>query len=68
MAVQAICEIKAYQLSGEETGILNINGTTQKEADAQEKIYDLMGRLMGKNPKLLPPGIYIRDGKKFVIK
>lgn len=64
----AICEIKAYQLSGEETGILNINGTTQKEADAQEKIYDLMGRLMGKNPKLLPPGIYIRDGKKFVIK
>lgn len=64
----AICEIKAYQLSGEETGIQEIRETMQKEGGAHEKIYDLMGRFVGKNPKVLPPGIYIRDGKKFMIR
>ncbi|MCH3981759.1 MAG: discoidin domain-containing protein [Prevotella sp.] len=64
----AICEIKAYQLSGEETGIQEIRETMQKEGGAHEKIYDLMGRFVGKDPKVLPPGIYIRNGKKFMIR
>lgn len=36
--------------------------------EAQETIYDLCGRSMGNNVESLPCGIYVRAGRKFVVK
>lgn len=36
--------------------------------EAQETIYDLCGRSMGNNVESLPRGIYVRAGRKFVVK
>ena len=37
-------------------------------AESSAYIYDLTGRCMGTNAKALPAGIYIKGGKKYVVK
>ena len=61
----AIREIKAFQLNDTPDGIENIQ---PGNAEAQDSIYDLMGHCMGTDAEALPAGIYIRGGKKFVVK
>ena len=62
----AIREIKAYQINGTTDGIQNIEMGQGAENSAY--IYDLTGRCMGTNAKALPAGIYIKGGKKYVVK
>ena len=62
----AIREIKAYQINGTTDGIQNIEMGQGAESSAY--IYDLTGRCMGTNAKALPAGIYIKGGKKYVVK
>ncbi|MCH5238063.1 MAG: leucine-rich repeat domain-containing protein [Muribaculaceae bacterium] len=50
--------------TGSESGIETINGNSSEESPSP--IYDLGGRTI--SPENLAPGIYIRDGKKFVVK
>lgn len=61
----AIREIKAFQLNDTPDGIENIQPGS---AEAQDSIYDLMGHCMGTDAEALPAGIYIRGGRKFVVK
>ena len=61
----AIREIQAFQLNDTPDGIENIQ---PGNAEAQDSIYDLMGHCMGTDAEALPAGIYIRGGKKFVVK
>ena len=35
---------------------------------SDDRIFDLQGRLMGNQQSILPKGIYVRNGRKFIIK
>lgn len=48
------------------TGIINANATTSIDA-VNAPVYDLSGRKVAEN-KQLPKGIYIKAGKKFIVK
>ncbi len=45
------------------TGITNVNTT-----NSNNEIISLEGKKMGKDASLLTPGIYIKNGKKFIVK
>lgn len=49
------------------SGIKDVN-TIVTEDDADAPVYDLSGKLVGKDVKRLSKGVYIRGGKKFVVK
>ena len=48
------------------TAIVSVvdNGLRQRNGN----IYTVEGRLVGKDASVLAPGLYIRDGKKFVVR
>lgn len=53
------------------TGIEAIKDYTDQEAansSANKGIYNINGQFMGTNPAILPQGIYVKNGKKFIIK
>ena len=53
------------------TGIEAIKDYTEKDAansSANKGIYNINGQFMGTNPAILPQGIYVKNGKKFIIK
>jgi len=56
---------KAFLLNGGDAS--GINGIRSAE-NASGKIYDTSGRYYGTDATRLPKGIYIRNGKKFVVK
>ena len=37
-------------------------------SSANKGIYNINGQFMGTNPAILPQGIYVKDGKKFIVK
>lgn len=53
------------------TGIEAIKDYTEQDAansSANKGIYNINGQFMGTNPAILPQGIYVKNGKKFIIK
>lgn len=53
------------------TGIEAIKDYTEQNAansSANKGIYNINGQFMGTNPAILPQGIYVKNGKKFIIK
>lgn len=53
------------------TGIEAIKDYTDQDAansSANKGIYNINGQFMGTNPAILPQGIYVKDGKKFIVK
>ena len=53
---------------GEVDGIINITDNGKPDNNYSDKVYTIDGRYIGKTTAGLRPGIYIRDGKKIVIK
>lgn len=57
---------KAMTFSFDETtGIISCQ---QNAGNGRQAVYDLMGRLVGDSTQALPAGIYIKGGKKMVVK
>lgn len=53
------------------TGIEAIKDYTEQDAansSANKDIYNINGQFMGTNPAILPQGIYVKNGKKFIVK
>lgn len=53
------------------TGIEAIKDYTDQDAansSVNKGIYNINGQFMGTNPAILPQGIYVKNGKKFIIK
>ena len=51
------------------TGIVSIEDDLQKsQQKLSERIYNINGQYVGTVEQLLPKGVYIRNGKKFVVK
>lgn len=53
------------------TGIEAIKDYTDQDAansSANKGIYNINGQFVGTNPAILPQGIYVKNGKKFIIK
>lgn len=53
------------------TGIDTIKDYTDQDAansSANKGIYNINGQFMGTNPAILPQGIYVKNGKKFIVK
>lgn len=53
------------------TGIEAIKDYMDQDAansSANKGIYNINGQFMGTNPDILPQGIYVKDGKKFIVK
>lgn len=53
------------------TGIEAIKDYTDQDAansSANKSIYNINGQFMGTNPAILPQGIYVKNGKKFIVK
>lgn len=53
------------------TGIEAIKDYTEQDAansSANKGIYNINGQFVGTNPAILPQGIYVKNGKKFIIK
>ena len=53
------------------TGIDAIKDYTEQDAansSANKGIYNINGQFMGTNPAILPQGIYVKNGKKFIVK
>ena len=53
------------------TGIEAIKDYTEQDAansSANKGIYNINGQFMGTNPAILPQGIYVKNGKKFIVK
>lgn len=53
------------------TGIEAIKDYTDQDAansSANKGIYNINGQFMGTNPAILPQGIYVKNGKKFIVK
>ena len=51
-------------LSDVATGINGVNA----EAAGDGKIYTISGIEVGKNAKNLQPGVYVKNGKKFIVR
>lgn len=53
------------------TGIEAIKDYTEQDAansSVNKGIYNINGQFMGTNPAILPQGIYVKNGKKFIVK
>lgn len=53
------------------TGIEAIKDYTEQDAansSANKGIYNINGQFVGTNPAILPQGIYVKNGKKFIVK
>lgn len=53
------------------TGIEAIKDYMDQDAansSANKSIYNINGQFMGTNPAILPQGIYVKNGKKFIVK
>lgn len=53
------------------TGIEAIKDYTEQDAansSANKGIYNINGQFLGTNPAILPQGIYVKNGKKFIVK
>ena len=53
------------------TGIEAIKDYTDQDAansSANKGIYNINGQFVGTNPAILPQGIYVKNGKKFIVK
>lgn len=53
------------------TGIEAIKDYTEQDAansSVYKGIYNINGQFMGTNPAILPQGIYVKNGKKFIVK
>lgn len=53
------------------TGIEAIKDYMDQDAansSANKGIYNINGQFMGTNPAILPQGIYVKNGKKFIVK
>lgn len=53
------------------TGIEAIKDYTDQDAansSANKGIYNINGQFLGTNPAILPQGIYVKNGKKFIVK
>lgn len=60
-----------YDLDNNTTGIEAIKDYTDQDAansSANKSIYNINGQFMGTNPAILPLGIYVKNGKKFIVK
>lgn len=60
-----------YDLDNNTTGIEAIKDYTDQDAansSVNKGIYNINGQFMGTNPAILPQGIYVKDGKKFIVK
>lgn len=60
-----------YDLDNNTTGIEAIKDYTDQDAansSANKGIYNINGQFMGTNPAILPQGIYVKNGKKFIVK
>lgn len=60
-----------YDLDNNTTGIEAIKDYTEQDAansSANKSIYNINGQFMGTNPAILPQGIYVKNGKKFIVK
>lgn len=60
-----------YDLDNNTTGIEAIKDYTEQDAtnsSANKDIYNINGQFMGTNPAILPQGIYVKNGKKFIVK
>lgn len=58
-------------LDNNTTGIEAIKDYTDQDAansSANKGIYNINGQFMGTNPAILPQGIYVKNGKKFIVK
>ena len=53
---------------GDVDGIINITDNGKPDNNYSDKVYTIDGRYLGKTTAGLRPGIYIRDGKKIVIR
>lgn len=53
---------------GDVDGIINITDNAKPDNIYSDKVYTIDGRYIGKTTAGLRPGIYIRDGKKIVIR
>ena len=53
---------------GDTDGIINITDNVKSYSNDSDKVYTIDGRYIGNTTAGLRPGIYIRDGKKIVIK
>jgi len=58
-------DVTNMYFSNETTGI---DGVTIDEMGENDVIYDLNGRAMGTDSNALPKGVYIRNGKRFILK
>lgn len=56
-----------YADGNETTGISSVDASTT-ERSASQAVYNLQGVRVGESTESLPKGIYIRGGKKFVVK
>lgn len=54
------------QVEKNATAIVNVNADTRRAYNGN--IYTIQGRLVGKDASVLAPGLYIKDGKKFVVR
>lgn len=54
------------QVDKNATAIVNVKADTRRAYNGN--IYTIQGRLVGKDASVLAPGLYIKDGKKFVVK
>lgn len=60
-----------YDLDNNTTGIEAIKDYTDQDAansSVNKGIYNINGQFMGTNPAILPQGIYVKNGKKFIVK
>lgn len=60
-----------YDLDNNTTGIEAIKDYMDQDAansSANKGIYNINGQFMGTNPAILPQGIYVKNGKKFIVK
>lgn len=58
-------------LDNNTTGIEAIKDYTDQDAansSANKGIYNINGQFVGTNPAILPQGIYVKNGKKFIVK
>lgn len=60
-----------YDLDNNTTGIEAIKDYTDQDAansSVNKGIYNINGQFVGTNPAILPQGIYVKNGKKFIVK
>lgn len=62
----AITRIETYKAVGEGTGIETVNNYSKVVSDHNAPIYNMNGVQV--NPNALTKGIYVKQGKKFVVK